>query len=904
MVHPAQPGERLHELVSLPMAYGAALYGLDELARARQEKRMLVLSGAGLAGSAALRIALIKGAVPYVTIADESQVEVVEGSTSLPREWIILESSLASLQSLRFDVLFSSGWADSFVAREAWRFIGTLGRFIDCGWKDMLSHGVLDKLPMSRGAQYLASDMQGLYEFKPQVLSTLLAQAVDLYRHGQILALQPLTVRNIAELPSCVSSFSDDFGSDKTLVAHRESSHEVQFLPTSPSLRLRPDATYLLVGCLGGLGRSLTSWMFQKGARSFLFLSRSGTDSEQAAALTEQLEATGARVTVVRGDVSVRQDVEKAMKAAPVEQPIRGVIQAAMVLRDGIFSNMTYTDWTTSTKPKVNGTMNLHHALANLPLDFFVTTSSVSGILGTPGQSNYATGNTYLDALARHRRLRGSRSVSLILPMVLGVGVVAQNTELEISLKRKGMYGIDETALLQGFEVAILEQQENKDPNDPVVDHIVVGLDPTELRRAIDETGDTVDSFWMTDRRFNGVVQAMNAGSTSRSASAETILGTLRDANGITASEAMNIVAEAVMTKLSRMLLIEMEQIEHDGRSIASYGVDSMVGAELRNWTFKELEMDITYQQLLGASLSINRFRRALLRTLYDRLRDKSRVIEKCRAQDIQERDGKVHVLMADGSEQTGDLVRANEIIPHFISAAEKRSIVTSYNALIAMCPMQPGLGLSNMHCVSNDKFSFLILCQPDTIYFVAHCKLPGGRQSRTVLAGDSALKLTPNAAFGGATAMENAVDLANAIHRAVTAHLNKKPSDVEIRDALQGYEKSRRGRVKGIYLVSWVLTRLQAYDGWLNYIAERWILPCIGLDFVAKQVARTCSEAPKLDYVPIDEDNGTLGWKDNKPAAKRSEGVSVTLSMLFSSIPLLFGAAFVFYSVAFVLMA
>ena len=81
--------------------------------------------------------------------------------------------------------------------------------------------------------------------------------------------------------------------------------------------------------------------------------------------------------------------------------------------------------------------------------------------------------------------------------------------------------------------------------------------------------------------------------------------------------------------------------------------------------------------------------RRALLQTLYDKLRDKSRVIEQCRVQDIQERDGKVHVLMADGSKQTGDLVvgtdgvhsivrelmwkRANEVIPQFISAAEKR---------------------------------------------------------------------------------------------------------------------------------------------------------------------------------------------------------------------------------------
>ena len=251
--------------------------------------------------------------------------------------------------------------------------------------------------------------------------------------------------------------------------------------------------------------------------------------------------------------------------------------------------------------------MNLHHVLAGTPLDFFVTTSSVSGILGTPGQSNYAAGNSYLDALARHRRLRGQPAISLILPMVLGVGVIAQNADLEISLKRKGMYGIDETALLQGFEVAILEQQGDQDPTG-TVDHIVVGLDPAELRKAVDEAGDTVDSFWMDDRRFNAVVQAMNTGDASGSAAAQTVLAALRDSPGIDAVKAMDTVAEAMIGKLARMLLIEVEQIERDGRSVASYGVDSMVGAELRNWIFKEMEMDIPYQQLLGASLTINRF--------------------------------------------------------------------------------------------------------------------------------------------------------------------------------------------------------------------------------------------------------------------------------------------------------
>lgn len=121
--------------------------------------------------------------------------------------------------------------------------------------------------------------------------------------------------------------------------------------------------------------------------------------------------------------------------------------------------------------------MNLHHALADTDLDFFVCTCSNSGILGTPGQANYAAGNSFLDALARHRVSNGKRAVSLVLPMVQGVGVVAENPEIEAAIRRKGIYGIDETHLLESFEAAIMTRA-SYNP----ADHIIVSLDPSKLQ--------------------------------------------------------------------------------------------------------------------------------------------------------------------------------------------------------------------------------------------------------------------------------------------------------------------------------------------------------------------------------------------------------------------------------------
>lgn len=105
-----------------------------------------------------------------------------------------------------------------------------------------------------------------------------------------------------------------------------------QVLPTVKSFQLQPEATYLLVGCLGGLGRSLTTWMMERGAKHFAFLSRSGSDNPKAADLIASIESRQVTAKVIRGDVTSKADVESAIEKLNKRYPIRGVVQAAMVL--------------------------------------------------------------------------------------------------------------------------------------------------------------------------------------------------------------------------------------------------------------------------------------------------------------------------------------------------------------------------------------------------------------------------------------------------------------------------------------------------------------------------------------------------------------------------------------------
>lgn len=262
---------------------------------------------------------------------------------------------------------------------------------------------------------------------------------------------------------------------------------------------------------------------------------------------------------------------------------------------------MSYSNWTASTGPKVQGTMNLHRALEAAQLDFFVMTSSVSGILGTPGQSNYAAANSFLDSLARHRVWKGQKAASLILSMVLGVGYIAEHIELEENIKRKGIYGIDEEHLLDSFEVSMAIQQ-----RPGLVDHIVLGMDPDKLQKTISESS-AADAFWIDKARFKAVSHVMNFVTNSNTkGSSGKMLHTIKSA--ATPADAIQLISNFTVEKLSRLLLLDPGDFEPDVKSIAEYGLDSMIGVELRNWIFKELGLDMPFQQLLDPSLTITRF--------------------------------------------------------------------------------------------------------------------------------------------------------------------------------------------------------------------------------------------------------------------------------------------------------
>lgn len=455
---------------------------------------------------------------------------------------------------------------------------------------------------------------------------SLVSEVLELYRSGEI-APVPTTTFPVSEIVKAYRYFSSKERVGKVVISLDDDDASI---PVSPSKYLAvfdPEKVYLLVGCLGGLGRSLSRWMLTRGARNLVFLARSGCDKPSARDQVMRLEKAGAKVTVVRGDVSVFSHVSEAVNACETTgKPIGGVVQAAMGLHESLFSNMTSEAWHTSIEPKCAGTLNLHRAIEGHDdqVDFFLLMSSVSGSVGTATESNYCAANGFLDSFARWRRTQGKPAVSVGLGMISEVGYLHENPDIESLLLRRGVQPLTEAEFLQVIDLAIAgdkvpEQAQHQ--QETWSGHVLTGLEPFGIRQLM-ERGFDVSHGAMEDPRaavLSAALKAERWGGTGDGA--HTTASTGRKAAAawfksvpIKASDSLAPVADATSLRLavlqlvrkrfSNLILIPVEEII-DEKPLATVGVDSMIASEFRSWFWTTFNVDVPFLDLLSPDKSL-----------------------------------------------------------------------------------------------------------------------------------------------------------------------------------------------------------------------------------------------------------------------------------------------------------
>lgn len=661
---------------TMPSSFATAIYTLEELARIEPGDTVVVLDGLGAAGLACIQLCRILRAHVLVITSSQSTHDLLVDSDFIGPHckamlWDHKRNGSSQNQSLRdllhenvdgsIDALVcpASLPADTSVLENIGPWLSSCARVVAVGstiGKTGLSNRdiLLSALSVTRAFHFFQFELRDVAELRPRVMARCveappplslfpyllsflgnvstdtacsLLRIVErcglLYREGSIKPIHPVTTitpENVFD-----SVVPADIGLGMNVVSYARNSTFFQVV--SPSLtrahvEFKVDATYLLVGCLGGIGSTVARWMADKGAKHMAFLSRSGTDNNPAAAATvEALRERGVVVVVLRANVMNYGQVVRAMDELrgwqPRLPPLRGVLNAAGVIRDRVLSNMTVAAWEQVSQPKVQGSLNLHKALLSpageqqQPLDFFVMTSSVTAVCGSAGQANYTAANAVMDSLACHRRARKLPAVSLVLTAIHGMGWFSRNPELERMLRAKGIYGILEQEMLDAFALAMMPQHED---DGIVEDHIIVGFQPRRAEAAIRESG--VDAHWFQSPRFGWLRTAMDEHRSKFHSGVDQshtntadgrrldIVRAVRQA--VDRDVAVAAVQKHLAARLARLLMLDETKMSMTHRSMASHGLDSMIGTELRNWLFKEFGVDMPFQQLLSSSLTIS----------------------------------------------------------------------------------------------------------------------------------------------------------------------------------------------------------------------------------------------------------------------------------------------------------
>ncbi|ORB51047.1 polyketide synthase [Mycobacteroides saopaulense] len=210
----------------------------------------------------------------------------------------------------------------------------------------------------------------------------------------------------------------------------------------------RQDRTYLITGGLGAIGLHTASYLAQLGAGDIVLTSRRAPDTDAQRLIEEITERSKTRIHVFTADVGVQAEVAKLLERIRAElPPLAGVAHLAGVLDDALLGQQSVERFRTTLAPKAFGAEYLDGLTREDDLDFFIVSSSVSSLFGSPGQSNYATANALLDGLIAQRRAQGLPATGINFGP-WGQGGMASSEAATANISAQGLIPLDPSAAL------------------------------------------------------------------------------------------------------------------------------------------------------------------------------------------------------------------------------------------------------------------------------------------------------------------------------------------------------------------------------------------------------------------------------------------------------------------------
>ena len=311
----------------------------------------------------------------------------------------------------------------------------------------------VNELQQFKNIQLITLDMTLLAQQQPIIYQQLLQQVLTAFSKSLLhpLPIEVLSANRFEQaLALCKSQkIALKIGASHSITAKsRKGANDLNLKAGS----------YLITGAFGGFGLKLALWLAKNGVKHLVLVGRSGAASTEAKETLALLRDAGVQVMEVKVDISDGNQVANLIAKVQQEFPsLVGVFHTAAVLDDAMLADLSGERLTGVMHPKALGAWHLHRYTETLNIEYFVLFSSISALVGKPGQGNYVAANTFLDQLAYYRQAKGFKALSINWGVLAEVGMAAKQG-VDESLKRVGIDSFTADEAMQMLAVALNAQ--------------------------------------------------------------------------------------------------------------------------------------------------------------------------------------------------------------------------------------------------------------------------------------------------------------------------------------------------------------------------------------------------------------------------------------------------------------
>jgi acyl transferase domain-containing protein/NADPH:quinone reductase-like Zn-dependent oxidoreductase/NADP-dependent 3-hydroxy acid dehydrogenase YdfG/acyl carrier protein len=546
---------------TIPATFFTVWYALCHQGRLQPGEKVLIHGAAGGVGLAAIQVARRCGAEVYATAGTDEKrdflrlmgVEHIYDSRTLDfADQILLQTGGAGV-----DLVLNSLAGEAINSNL--RVLKPFGRFLELGKRDFYENTRIGLRPFRNNISYFGIDADQVMQLQPDLTRRLFGEIMELFELGIFRPL-PYTAFEADQVVDAFRYMQQSRQIGKIVVTYRNEIRHRHPLPSNPqSLKLMPDATWLVTGGLGGFGLRTARWLVTKGCCNLALISRNGPIESEAQEAIKEFRQQGVTVYAAACDVTDRSAVARLLKTMDQEMPpLKGIVHAATVIEDGLLQSMQPDQIRRVLSPKILGALHLHHLTKEMQLEYFVLYSSATTLFGNPGQGNYVAANGWLEGFARMRRSTGLPATAVRWGAIDDVGFLARNHKIKESLQgRMGGNALHSDIALDVLEQVLLSGRSGIG---------VLELDWNSLRRFLPSADHA---------RFDKLTRLYGNDSSADDCGDRMLhLAELSD------DELQAAVSDILKQEVGQILRLQPDKISMD-RSLYEMGLDSLMGVEL-----------------------------------------------------------------------------------------------------------------------------------------------------------------------------------------------------------------------------------------------------------------------------------------------------------------------------------